>query len=490
MNIRIAPRILLIGPYDPHCGEYTFLAPPLGVWRLAGVLRSAGLDAKVFDPNCCRETPQRALERELSSGVWDVVGCSTTGMTLRFDLELAYLARRTAPQALIVAGGMEATFRPQLMFELGPFDLVILGEGERPLLEIAARLRAGQPLAGMRGTAQRTAGGELVSIPQAAFRSVRLSTLNYCPMNCSFCSATNFLQEAQGSVAPVARLDADECLAMIERILAAHPRTRTIIFQDDIFMFTRDRRVLALCDAIVEAKRCGKIPPPLQFISTNRIDAVSEERLAALKRAGFRVLGFGIESFSPRVLQEFNKGHIHRFIEPMLSAALAAGITPFLDIILSSPRATLEDVVETLRGAYAWLRRGCEIGMYPYVIPFSGAAFSRDPELLPHTRHARRQVTGTAIAWDQPAKILPVDPVVREVILRMERGFESSLESLERHAAHLPSRVRSLLWILSAIPVLAELGQSIADESEVRAELCARLPALQPEVALAAAVAT
>ncbi len=32
------PRILLVGPYDPHCGEYTFLAPPLGVWRLAGVL--------------------------------------------------------------------------------------------------------------------------------------------------------------------------------------------------------------------------------------------------------------------------------------------------------------------------------------------------------------------------------------------------------------------------------------------------------------------
>jgi radical SAM superfamily enzyme YgiQ (UPF0313 family) len=528
VNIGIAPRILLIGPYDPHCGEYTFLAPPLGVWRLAGVLRSAGIHAKVFDPNCCADTPQRALERELASGAWDVVGCSTTGMTLRFDLELAYLARRTAPQALILAGGMEATFRPHLMFELGPFDLVVLGEGERPLLELATRLRSGQPLSGMRGTAQRTASGELVSIPQPALnreelrdaiystpyeqmpyadywerleaayrvgalpskaareahlaeiRSVRLSTLNYCPMNCSFCSATNFLQEAQGSVASVARLEAGECMAMIERIIAAHPRTRTIIFQDDIFVFTRDRRVLALCDAIVEAKRRGRIPAQLQFISTNRIDAMSEERLAALKRAGFRVLGFGIESFSERVLQEFNKAHIHRFIEPMLSAALAAGITPFLDIILCSPRATLDDVVVTLRGAYEWLRRGCEIGMYPYVIPFSGAAFSRDPELLLHTRHARRQVLGTAIAWDQPAKILPVDPVVREVILRMEHGFETALESLERHAAHLPSRVRSLLWILSAIPVLAEFGQSIADESEVRAELCARLPLLKP----------
>ncbi len=68
MNTEGSPSVLLIGPYDPHCGEYTFLAPPLGVWRLAGVLTAAGFEAKVFDPNCCREPPQRALERELLRG--------------------------------------------------------------------------------------------------------------------------------------------------------------------------------------------------------------------------------------------------------------------------------------------------------------------------------------------------------------------------------------------------------------------------------------
>src|SRR5580704_12652574 len=521
MNFGIAPRILLIGPYDPHCGEYTFLAPPLGVWRLAGVLRSAGIHAKVFDPNCCRETPQRALERELSSGAWDVVGCSTTGMTLRFDLELAHIVRRVTPRALIVAGGMEATFRPQLMFDLGPFDLVVLGEGERPLLEIAARIRAGQPTRGITGTAERAADGNALLMPQRALertelrdaifstpyekmpygaywdrlesayrlgalpskaareahlaeiRSVRLITLNYCPMGCTFCSATNFLHEAQGSVASIARLEADECLHMIERIVAAHPRARTVIFQDDIFSFTRDRRILPLCEAIVAAKQSGRIPGNLQFISTNRIDAMTPERLTAMRRAGFRVLGFGIESFSQKVLAEFNKAQIHRHIEPMLSAALGTGVTPFLDLILSSPHSGLEDVAETLRGAYHWLRKGCEIGMYPYVIPFSGSAFSRDPGLLPHTHYARQQVAGTDISWEQPAKILPIDPVVTDVILRMERNFEAMLGPLENQAAHLPSRVRSLLWILSSLPIMAARGQYIADESEVRAELCA-----------------
>ncbi len=80
----------------------------------------------------------------------------------------------------------------------------------------------------------------------AEIRSVRLITLNYCPMGCTFCSATNFLHEAQGSVAPIARLEADEALQMIQRIVAAHPRVRTIIFQDDIFVFTKDKRIAAV----------------------------------------------------------------------------------------------------------------------------------------------------------------------------------------------------------------------------------------------------
>jgi radical SAM superfamily enzyme YgiQ (UPF0313 family) len=516
-------KVLLIGPYDPHCGEYTFLAPPLGVWRLAGALEPSGAHVKVFDPNCCILPPQRALELELLQSPWDVIGVSTTGMTLRFDLELAYIARRLAPKALIVAGGMEATFRPELMFELGPFDMVVLGEGERPLTEILRRLQSGEPLDDLAGTVmkvndaivkrpQRALGrdelraaifgipyakmpysaywsrleeayrvGELPSKAArearlAEIRSVRLITLNYCPMGCTFCSATNFLHESQGHVAAVARLEADECLQMIQRIVAVHPTVRTIIFQDDIFTFTQDRRVLPLCAGILAAKERGDLPRNLQFISTNRIDAMSPERLAAMRGAGFRVLGFGVESFSRRTLAEFNKAQIHRHIEPALAAALELGITPFLDLILSSPRSSLEDLGETVREAYRWLLRGCEIGIYPYVIPFSGAAFARDSSLAPHTIHERRRVPGTNVEWMQATKILPIDPRVRDAVLRIESHFEHSLANLEEEVAHLPSRVRSLVWILSSLSVLSDCGICAGDARAVQAELDARLP--------------
>ncbi|HET7435320.1 MAG TPA: radical SAM protein [Thermoanaerobaculia bacterium] len=518
--------VLLVGPYDPHCGEYTFLAPPLGVWRLAGVLKNHGIAVEVFDPNCPgAETPEEAFAETLASRPWSVIGFSTTGMTLRFDLALAHQARDSAPDAVLVAGGMEATFAAETMFALAPFDLVVLGEGERPLLDLMQRIQHGQPIDGIAGTARLGSDGALVRIPQKALdgdelrdaifstpyeempyetywqrleqsyavgalpmkadrearlaeiRSVRLITLNYCPMRCTFCSSTNFLNAAQDSTARIARLDADDCVTMIRRIVAAHPRVRTIIFQDDIFVFPTDHRILPLTRAIIEAKRAGELPAELQFISTNRIDAMTPERIAAMREAGFRVLGFGIENFSPAILKEFNKSRIASFIEPALNAALANGITPFLDIILTSPRATLADLALTVSEAYRWIEAGCEVGMYPYVIPFTGAAMASDPELLPQTRYEMRSIAGTAIRWQQPSKILPFDDALADAIITIEARFEERLAQLEEGDAHLPSRVRSLLWIACASPILRAAGHDAPDAEAVEWRLRRWLPA-------------
>jgi radical SAM superfamily enzyme YgiQ (UPF0313 family) len=501
------PSILLIGPYDPKGGEYTFLAPPLGVWRLAGVLRRAGVTAEVFDPNCCNHRPETALEDVLRSRSWDIVGVSTTGMTLPYDLALAHLARRIRPGTWIVAGGMEATFKPESVLSLGPFNGVVLGEGEAPLLEMVQRLRLGHSLDEVPGTAFFNAQGTVSKLPQSALdrdalrdaifatpyedmpyerywarleraygvghlpvkaerearlaeiRSVRLITLNYCPMGCTFCSSTNFLHAAQGGqTARIARLDEHECVAMLKRIVASHPQVQTVIFQDDIFVFTQDKRILPLCEAIIAAKASGELPDSLKFISTNRIDAMNRERLSAMRRAGFRVLGFGIESFAPGALKEFNKAQIIPHITPMLQTALELGITPFLDLILTSPRSELSDLALNIRSALGWIEAGCEVGMYPYVIPFSGAPLAADQSLLPHTILERRQVAGTNIAWDQPSKILPVAPDLRRAILHIERLVDHWLERLSEAGGHLPSRARSLIWIACAIPVLEAAG--------------------------------
>jgi radical SAM superfamily enzyme YgiQ (UPF0313 family) len=497
-----APRFLLVGPYDPHCGEYTFLAPPLGVWRLAGALQACGIQAEVFDPNCCGPDVAGAFERALRSTSWDVVGLSTTAMTLRYDLALAHQARKLLPTAIIVAGGMEATFKPERVFELGPFDLIVLGEGEHPLLELARRLQSGADLAGIAGTALLTRTGGVARFRQLAMtqpqltaaihatpyeqmpyerywqrlenvyevgdlpykaerearlaeiRAVRLITLNYCPMGCSFCSSTNFLHEAQGGIARIARLDVEDCMQMLKRIVATHPGVRTVYFQDDIFVFTQDQRILPLCQEIVEAKERGELPRDLGFISTNRIDSMSTERLTAMRQAGFRVLGFGIENFSLKVLKEFNKRQIHRHIDPMLETALRLGITPFLDLILTSPRSSLDDLSQNVHQASRWIEAGCEVGVYPYVIPFSGSALAADAELSAQTVYETRTIPGTTLTWRDATKILPADAQTRDAILQIEERFELACRELAGRMAHVPSRMRSLLWLQAAREIL------------------------------------
>lgn len=507
---------LLVGPCDPHRGEYTFLAPPLGVWRLAGALRPFNIRAEVFDPNCCDSDPARTFEAMLRSRDWDLIGISTTAMTLRYDLGVAHHARRLLPRAVLVGGGMEATFNPERLFALGPpFDLLVLGEGEKPLREIAERLRCRRDLIGIPGTALPTQSGnavrfhqsamlreELVSAIQATpyeqmpyerywrrledayqidelpykaerearlaeIRSVRLITLNYCPMACSFCSSTNFLHAAQGGTARVARLDVDECMWMLRHIVATHPAVRTIYFQDDIFVFTQDHRILPLCEAIIEAKRRRELPEALQFISTNRIDAMSRQRLVAMRRAGFRVLGFGIENFSGAVLAEFNKQQIRRHIEPALLAALQLGITPFLDLILTSPASTVADLTENVEQAARWMAAGCEVGIYPYVIPFSGAALANDPTLTAQTVYETCTVPGTQLSWRQATKILPADTRTRDLILTIEERFERAQRELAAGVAHLPSRLRSQVWLHAAQEVLAAVGEPVSPKSAV-----------------------
>ena len=71
-------------------------------------LAEAGIRVEVFDPNCCEGPPAKAFEHVLAKCDWDVVGISTTGMTLRYDLELAHIARRCRPLALLPQFGRQS----------------------------------------------------------------------------------------------------------------------------------------------------------------------------------------------------------------------------------------------------------------------------------------------------------------------------------------------------------------------------------------------
>ncbi len=520
----VEPHVLLVGPYDPAFSEETCLAPPLGVWRIAGVLGASGTPVQVFDPNCCDEAASDAFAKVLTSRTWHLIAFSITGATLRFDLGLAHLARRLCGGALIAAGGTEADFNAETLFRVAPFDLIVLGPGERPLLELVDRLRKGASTHDVRGTAWTSAPGQIHRLPpsppdrqsfrDATFRTpyaqmpfrrywdklthayklhdlpvkaerdarlaelqaIRVDTLGDGPIGvgCA-CSPANVLNDASGGAARVTRLEAAECVSMVARIVSAWPDVRTIVFEDDIFVFTADQRIRPLCEGLLAAKRSGAIPPELQFISTNRIESMDESRLALMKRAGFRILNFRVESFARDVLAEFGKAHVSECLAPNLQAALKLGITPFLDLLLTSPRCSMKDVAFNVTTAVQVAPERLRSQPAPYVVPCADAAVARDVTLLPFTVTTEYTIDGTSIVWEQPTKILPIDPLVRDALLAIERTFAERLTMLEAEVAVLPSRVRSLLWIACA-PSRCSTSSGEAVPSPQRGRAGAREP--------------
>jgi hypothetical protein len=70
---------------------------------------------------------------------------------------------------------------------------------------------------------------------------------------------------------------------------------------------------------------------------------------------------------------------------------------------------------------------------------------------------------------------------VRDAILAIEGSFETWIKRLSESVAHLPSRVRSLLWVFCAIPVLARAGEAMPSRRDVADALLMRLPCLPPD---------
>lgn len=109
--------------------------------------------------------PAEACAAEILSHGPDAVGFSLYLWNLDASARLAEALRRERPGLVIFAGGPQATADPTGTLAGGGYDFLILGEGEVPFLEMAARLCAGESPRGGAGTAWLE-GDKLENRPQ------------------------------------------------------------------------------------------------------------------------------------------------------------------------------------------------------------------------------------------------------------------------------------------------------------------------------------
>ena len=135
--------------------------PPLGLYQLASVARTAGHEVGVADLTATGTT---ALPAESLEDV-DVVCLSATTMAWPVARAIAAEVRRERPEVRIVAGGVHPTMFDRWVLTRAAVDFVVRGEGEDSLVALLAALSSDGDTSRVSGLSWLDGDGRFVRNP-------------------------------------------------------------------------------------------------------------------------------------------------------------------------------------------------------------------------------------------------------------------------------------------------------------------------------------
>jgi len=312
-------RVLLVSPPAEVVRECYDAPnyPAIGIAYVAGYLESHGIDVAVLDGKLARLTVDDAVQ-EITDSNPRVLGLSAMTHEIATAAKIAQAVRKACPDMIIVLGGFHGTFLPErTLREFPVFDYIVVGEGELAFLDFVQAVFAGHDPSTIQGVASRTltADGSIADIrlngraavaenlddlgtpawdlfPQAEMYPIM--TQRGCPFGCTFCSRPYGRKVRRRSPAHVVA----ELTRSVKQFGCRH-----VDFYDETFTVRRDY-VKGLCDAIIEAGLHEKLTF-WSYVHANTIDLPTARRM---KAAGFREVGFGVESGNPEIMKQMGKG--------------------------------------------------------------------------------------------------------------------------------------------------------------------------------------
>ncbi|HBA88443.1 MAG TPA: B12-binding domain-containing radical SAM protein [Geobacter sp.] len=352
MKILLAYKCHPEGAKDP----FTSLLPA-GLLTLDAVLREKGHQVTLANFSGLSWDRVRQQLAEIRP---EVVGISQFTHNRVEALRLARLAKEFDPASLVVLGGPHATHTWREQLSRHPeLDVVVLGEGEATLVELLEGRAAGKALSGIAGIACRGIEGEPLQGPARApiadldllplpgenpGRSIGVDfrrqlefviTSRGCPASCLFCSSPLFWGKG-------VRFRSPESVVREIRMLKECYGLIYFSFRDDTFTANRGR-VLEICRLLQEERL------HILWNCQSRVNAVDEEMLLAMKRAGCECIQFGVESGSPEMLKALGKRILPADVERAAAAVRRVGINLSIYLITGIPGEGEGDLQQTLR---------------------------------------------------------------------------------------------------------------------------------------------
>ena len=334
------------------------LFPPLGLAYLAAVLEQNNFDVTIIDCPACR-MDHKKLKEELSSMQPALVGIASMTPTVPSALESARVAKEACPDTKVVMGGPHATFADTAILTEEPaVDVIVRGEGEETLLELAQNLPELRNLSKIRGITFKH-DGEIVKTPNRPFiqnldalphpsykslpieryricgkKFLPLMSSRGCPFQCSFCVASQMFGAKFRARSPKNVVDE------MEWLISTYG-AEGISFHDDALTLDK-KRIFDICDEIISRKL------KIAWGCQTRVDQVSKEVLAKMRRAGCNEVSFGVESGCQRILDAVKKKVSIEQSARAVRIAKEEGLFVAVSTIIGYPGETRESLKQTL----------------------------------------------------------------------------------------------------------------------------------------------
>jgi anaerobic magnesium-protoporphyrin IX monomethyl ester cyclase len=330
---------------------------PLSLLHLASFLLNDGFHVRLLDLRL-----EKIDQSKIGKPFFVGISCIHSSQ-ISFGLEFARKVRETDPSIPIIWGGVHPTLLPEQTASSKFVDIVVRGEGEMTIVELARKLKANQPLDSVKGITYKK-GKKIDSTPDRPLIDLdtipidlpydlllldkyptlkagrfHIQTSRGCPHLCGFCYNTVYnkhLWRGKSSKRVV-----DE----IEFILKKFPDTSIIDPIDDNF-FVDEQRVQGICREIIKRGLNVKWRANCRF---DYMAKYNEEFIKLLEKSGCKEVDFGGESGSDRLQTLINKeitsSQIVKSVENLKN--WAPSIEPYVSWMCGLPTETDEDLKKT-----------------------------------------------------------------------------------------------------------------------------------------------
>jgi len=318
--------------------------PPLSLLYPATVLKENGHEAKVIDAQALSMGKEKTM-RTIHKYNPDLL-IAAIDQPMQKDLELLAEAKKQDPRLQTAAFGAWTTFNPRESAHSSAIDFSISGEPEWAILALADRKeKKGKKILVSKNT------GNLDDLPipdrcmlppPELYYNPLLSTRKWttamtsrgCPHSCTFCTSPSFYRKKtrERSAKSVA-----EEMSYLQEL-----GYKEVFFRDEIFT-RNEKRTREICNLIL------KEGIDLGWIANSHVSHANPETLRLMKKAGCRVLKFGVESGSQAMLDFYKKGTTIQAIKRAFKNAHSCGIRTHAHFILGGPRDNPKTLAETIK---------------------------------------------------------------------------------------------------------------------------------------------